>query len=42
MVFLFIIDKVDREDPEAVQAIFSVPDFIGFVCKNIGEFIFSF
>ncbi|KXJ17149.1 Major vault protein [Exaiptasia diaphana] len=28
---------VDRTDPEAVQAIFSVPDFIGFVCKNIAS-----
>jgi major vault protein len=27
----------DREDPGAIQAIFSVPDFIGFVCKNIAS-----
>ncbi|KAK3739812.1 hypothetical protein QZH41_009060 [Actinostola sp. cb2023] len=28
---------VDYSDPEDVQAIFSVPDFIGFACKNIAS-----
>ncbi|XP_048584492.1 major vault protein isoform X2 [Nematostella vectensis] len=28
---------VDPSDPEAVKDMFSVPDFIGFVCKNIAS-----
>ncbi|PVD30897.1 hypothetical protein C0Q70_10172 [Pomacea canaliculata] len=31
--------EVDKNDPESAKKIFSVPDFIGFVCRQIGSHI---
>lgn len=30
--------EVDNEDKES-QAIFSISDFIGFACRNVGKFL---
>ena len=29
--------KVERSNPESEAMLFSVPDFIGFACREVGE-----